>query len=275
LLCCFLLKIQHLLPVRIFEEEDDEKKAIMNRTTRKLPASFYREIGQLIRKNHIPKTKLARSNIAKDAGDGVFVTMDVPISTPLCLYPGIYTPGLPLHVSRDVDDVVYLANELLPPSGISIEDNAYILNVTEIGGYIDGQALEEEFLLESSEPRTRVLDENPSACAHKINHSSRFVNTDITPFYWTDVLEESDNNNVWQNVFRLPNSIRSDGSPWYFDGFENRLHHFMSSYTDRCVSLCGVAVVSIENIAAGDELLLNYKLRSPLPRWACDWYDSS
>jgi hypothetical protein len=246
----------------------------MSLTTRKLQAPFYREIKKLLRKDHIPKVTVARSKIAKDAGDGVFATRTVPVSTPLCLYPGIYTPGLPLRVSRDVDDVVYLANELLPPSGISNEDNAYILNVTEICGYIDGLALEEKFTLECGEPQTRVLDENPSACAHKINHSSRFVNTKIKPFYWTDVFEEADEDDK-QNIFHIPNSIRSDGAPWYFDGVENRLHHFSSNDTDRCVSLCGVAMVATKNLSDGDELLMNYKLKLPVPPWACDWYDSS
>jgi hypothetical protein len=246
----------------------------MNPTTRKLQAYFYREIRKLLRKDHIPKIAVASSKIAKDAGDGVFVARAVPVSTPLCLYPGIYTPGLPLHVTRDVDDVVYLANELLPPSGIPYDDNAYILNVTEIGGYIDGLALENKFTLERGEPKTRVLDENPSACAHKINHSSRFVNTDIVPFYWTDVFEGADDDDM-QNSFHIPNSIRSDGAPWYFDGVDNKLHHFISNDIDRCVSLCGVVVVSTENLATGDELLLNYKLKLPVPPWACDWYDSS
>ena len=55
----------------------------------------------------------------------------------MCLYPGIYTPGIPAgYLSHEVE---YLGNKS-PPSnyGRDITDNAYIMNLNSCGGYIDG-----------------------------------------------------------------------------------------------------------------------------------------
>lgn len=74
----------------------------------------------------------------------------------MCLYPGIYSPGIPIHA---VGCAEYLANQY----GSDIEENAYIMNLT-CGGYIDGRALDSQYDKEA-------LDSNPSACGHMINHA--------------------------------------------------------------------------------------------------------
>ncbi|CAB9517602.1 expressed unknown protein [Seminavis robusta] len=236
----------------------------MNPARRKFPPSFYRDVFRLLRRDHTPVVKVAPSQIAPDAGDGVFVSMPQSKSlTPLCLYPGIYTPGLP-HRAAD-EEIVYMANDLLPPSGISNEDNAYILNLSELGGYMDGLAL-------GGHSKNR-LDENPVACAHMINHSSQLANAKIEPFYWEDVFREGGEERCdTGHLYGKPNEMRNDNSPWYFDGLENKLYRFRDSDTQ--VSLCcGVAVFATQPLQAGQELLLDYKLNHPLPSWAESWYE--
>ena len=60
----------------------------------------------------------------------------------MCLYPGVYTPGIPIHAMGRAE---YLAS-LSPPSnyGTDIELNSYIMNV-DSGGYIDGAALTSQY----------------------------------------------------------------------------------------------------------------------------------
>jgi hypothetical protein len=303
---------------------------------RKLSKSFYQQIRYLLQKDHLPRIQIRKSQVADDAGYGVFyyvssstvpsktatttsiqeTTIDDIVSlTPLCLYPGIYTPGLPLTATGhgDIDDVQYLANQFPPPSGIPYETNAYILNITEVGGYIDGLALNitqqstllhNESIVDRHEQQDSILirrlDENPSACGHKINHSSIDANTTIVPFLWKDVflngtsttIDIDDDNNPHiiyddsdkdDKYFSLPNTMRNDNSPWYYDGNEYKMYRFTTNDSDdttttrtsvKSVPLCGAAVV-VRNgsiLQNNQELLLDYSLKTPLPVWAKDWY---
>lgn len=220
-----------------------------------VPQLPFQKILHLLNKSHKPSVKVATSTIS-GGGDGVFVAeKDVDPALPLCLYPGVYTPGLPLHVVSDDAASVYLANKTLPPSGIMFEHNAYIFNLSQLGGYIDGEALHH---------RSPI---NPSACAHKINHNARGANARVVPFYWSHVLREKE---VHKGEFYdIPNALRNDNSPWYFDG--ERVYCFNNSDTEH-QPLCGAVVFTTQPLEAGSELLLDYALKLPLPPWAREWH---
>ena len=93
------------------------------------------QIRNLLKRNHEPIVEVCNSSIS-GAGNGVFSRQCIN-DTPrvMCLYPGIYTPGMPLHATK------YLANQV-PPSfhrgGPGMHENAYIMNLQSCGGYIDG-----------------------------------------------------------------------------------------------------------------------------------------
>lgn len=247
----------------------------------RLPRSFYHEILSLIEKQHIPRVRIGTSTI-RGADQGVFAKQNIPVSVPFCLYPGVYTPGLPSFAIAD-DSIIYLANEeTLPPSGIPFDENAYILNMPQVGGYLDGLALSGENTAisqqRSNSNSRRRLDENPSACAHKINHSFSSVNARIVPFFWDGVLKELCKENETAEVdtdcYALPNVIRNDGSPWYLDGSTNKVW-FFNNDSQACCRLCGAAVCATRMLQPGDEVFLDYSLKSPLPLWATNWYEST
>ena len=254
-------------------------------TSKKLSRTFYREIRNLLKKHHSPRVSVARSGITSnaDAGEGVFVVSRRTIEPdiPMCLYPGIFTPGLPPIAIAD-DSIVYLGNEM-PPSGVNNDENAYILNLSELGGYLDGLAL-----LASEPPTisaanseveptlTRRLDVNPSACGHKVNHSSRRANVMFVPFFWKDVFpkdatqrQDPQHEDEW--LASLPNTMRNDNSPWYFDGHTNELCHFRANDIGPQL-LCGAALCSLRTMEPGEEAFLDYGLKLPYPPWAREWY---
>jgi hypothetical protein len=74
------------------------------------------------------------------------------------------------------------------------------------------------------------------------------------------------------NLFALPNDLRKDGSPWYFDGIIQRIQIFENSDKEPLPSVCGGAIVISKPLDSGDELLLDYGLRKPYASWAKDWY---
>jgi hypothetical protein len=72
-----------------------------------------------------------QSSSIPNAGLGVFASKDLDRFSPLCLYPGVYTPPLPFPFVGDedsADEYIYLANESIQ------EDNEYILNLNDVGG---------------------------------------------------------------------------------------------------------------------------------------------
>ncbi|KAL3915600.1 MAG: hypothetical protein SGILL_005571 [Bacillariaceae sp.] len=198
----------------------------------------------------------------------------------LCLYPGIYTPPLPLAVgmlstledSNEVMDL-YLAKNLAP-SGVDFQDNAYVLNMgSPVGGYLDGCALETS--------TGRQLNVSPSACGHLVNHfggNSPQPNVQVAPFFWKDVLPSE------SNLFdTLPNAMRRDGSPWYFDAMEQKIVCFPAEADGNQQTLlnpllAGAAIVasgcdSSSHLQPDQELLLDYQLQpNSLPNWAVGWY---
>ena len=204
----------------------------------------------------------------------------------MCLYPGIYTPGIPSgYLSHEVE---YFANKS-PPSnyGSDITDNAYIMNLNSCGGYIDGCALKSQY----NDTDNTVLDSNPSACGHLVNHATLKNNVKILSFAWDEVLKEGSSYddaetalecNEENEYYLIPNEMRADGTPWYYDSAMNKLVSFTkSSQSQRHLCLhhpmknklvCGAALILTKSVCKGEELLLNYGLNKPYPAWAKEWY---
>jgi hypothetical protein len=243
-------------------------------------ANAIKQVRNLLTRSHTPRINVQRSEIA-GAGKGVYLNETGTTGglgkdqRVLCLYPGVYTPGLPSYASSPEKWGHYLANDL-PPSGISFEDNAYILNLQKDGGYIDGCPL--------TARQNRRLDANPSACGHLINHNASSANVEVVSFLWRDIIEDVDIGHTEEspsNVsFPLPNVLRDDGTGWYLDGLDEDIVRFPDSNADsRDIAkleyslLCGAAIVSKKHISPGDELLLEYGLLPPYPRWAAGWYE--
>ncbi len=233
------------------------------------------QIIRLLKISHKPKVVVKRSSLGPDVGNGVFSTLCAAPGVVMCLYPGVYTPGLPLYT---VGSAEYLANTT-PPSfhtgettSAKIDENAYIMNLQECGGYIDGCALK-------SYKRENKLDLNPSACGNLVNHDTTRQNSKVISFSWGDVFKR-DVSSLEKNCSRyypLPNDVRMDGSPWYFD---TELDKVVTFYNHSCAEnetnekkVCGAAIVLVEPVSKGDELFLDYGLKEPYPSWAIDWYD--
>ena len=252
------------------------------------------QVHDLLLKSHAPRVVVQPSQIA-GAGNGVFYVNtdnnndggstsyneqheqqeDQP--TVLCLYPGIYTPGLPSHI--DVESSIYLAtnNEertgAVTPSGVPFQDNAYILNVpVPYNGYIDGNNT--TTIMNPSSSSSSLVGEGTvlsKFCGHYINHApttrnssdysrrrrsssssigAAAANVRVVGFQWNDVIQLIQGNldrhndddqqddkttttlfedSIQTNYHRIPNSIRNDGTPWYYDPYQQRIIYFPSS----------------------------------------------
>lgn len=287
-----------------------------------LQTSIAIQIRQLLQKSHLPRVRIQPSTIP-DSGLGVFYHYDndfeteqcesakdssntststcndtttttssssaMGVGTVACLYPGIYTPPIPMAASCAnslASNDYYLAGQWTP-SGIKAESNAYILNLQDSswGGYLDGLALKDTNETMAG-PQKLQLDANPSACGHLINHNPDGSNVQVISFRWCDVFELSTALNE-EDTYDIPNRLRCDGSPWYYDEFENKLVHFpnraTSLETDSAASIhevnyyyqqqvCGAAIVLSHQVESGEELFLDYGLHEPYPEWAEGWY---
>jgi hypothetical protein len=222
-----------------------------------------KQVRHLLEKSRYPSVEVKKSCLS-GAGRGVFSRLSVSdemLPMVACLYPGIYTPGIP-HVDSAEIGNDYLADQI-PPSQIPFENNEYIMNLQDKGGYVDGSSLEN--------CNGRRLDTNPSACGHFVNHDACNANTYFVSFAWDYLLVGFDlrHGTINTNLFALPNDLRRDGSPWYFDG---TIHRFENLDKEPLPSVCGGAIVISKPLDSGDELLLDYGLRKPYPSWAKDWY---
>ena len=243
----------------------------------KASSQLFHQVRKMLEKSHLPAVTVRQSGIS-GAGRGVFLNKSkVQRGEALCLYPGIYTPGLPTSASQCSSGH---ASEYLgkgrPPSKVPFEENAYIINASdENSGYFDGCALK------LSEERS--LDENPSCCAHLVNHSPN-ANVVATSFLWKQVIVDDE---IWigtsglggdknSSHFSLPNVIRHDGSHRYLDGLTNELVCFPLTRAQALPLeksyLCGIAFQAVHNIKEGDEICLDYALKPPYPKWAT-WYN--
>lgn len=225
--------------------------------------SLISDVRYLIHRHHSPLVEVRPSYIP-NAGIGVFVKRPIEKDRVVCLYPGIYTPGIPKYAAESVETVNLADKE--PPSGGDIESNPYILNLNIQGGYIDGSAL--------IGVHGRRLDDNPSACANMINHS-KDANVDWMPIHWNEVLDDLGYQD--EHKMPLPNELRADGSPWYYDGFSEKVVSFPSSVDkgeSTTLLLYGAALYAKRDMEYGEEILLDYKLKGPpYPAWAQDWYE--
>ncbi|KAG7340913.1 hypothetical protein IV203_024456 [Nitzschia inconspicua] len=298
--------------------------------------SLRRNICRLLEKSHIPRVAVRPSQLP-GAGNGVFYVNsgnpnlydddddddDDERQEVLCLYPGVYTPPLPsllynnsaaaagiLCNQEDNNELLdtYLA-KYLPPSRVDMNDNAYIMNLETVGGYIDGLALQSSNNGDSCSSR---LDASPSACGHLINHYRPFhdkPNVTVISFLWKDVLQQQedhflddddDHHHDHHDYYQLPNVMRCDGSPWYFDIITQTMVHFPDRQDDSSFRhnsttttvlhplLAGAAIVSVigdgrtdddtmyknrRRLETDQELVLDYRLNTnKLPNWAKDWY---
>jgi hypothetical protein len=208
----------------------------------------------------LPHRVLVRDSTIPGAGQGVFSQHSAKPGTVLCLYPGVHTPALPTTV--DDDSFLYLANQITP-SGSPPCENAHILNLHSIGGgYLDGAALR---------VGNRILDANPNACAHFVNHSVKRANVNVLSFAWSNVLTPHFKASLdKQSLYQIPNEVRSDNSPWYYDAGTNEV----VLLDGRVGSNFGAAVRATKPIAVHEELFLDYGVIAPLPAWAKPWYDA-
>lgn len=233
--------------------------------------SISKQIAQLLKRSHEPYVSVKPSTIA---GSGVFTCRTITSNQlPLVvgLYPGIFTPPLPLHAMRSSAE--YLANKI-PPSyffnGVDMDSNAYIINLQRSGGYIDGCALQSQYC------KTSKLDSNPSACGHLVNHGGYHYNTEVIDFCWDEIsLDQGEGSEPW---YQIPNELRADGSPWYYDRMHEELVSFASEMQFDCTIMArtyGAALVLTHPLDEGEELLLDYKLTKPFPKWAEEWYEQN
>lgn len=179
------------------------------------------------------------------------------------------------------------------PSGIDPEINEYLINVGATigsGGYIDGlalQVMDDDKYHDNNNHRR--LDENPSACGHYINHSSLSDNVIPISFVWSDICSQkylskplalnriTSNDDIDALFFKLPNVIRSDNSPRYhicIDYWNDPSIDDESTvyYTGEGEN-CGIVFCAKQDIEPNTELFFNYRLGSPPPLWAKDWYN--
>lgn len=249
---------------------------------------FRRQICQLLsrgtkHKNNrdYPLVRVAPSSIP-GAGRGVCVNQRVSPGTLLCLYPGIYSPGLPFFAVTDSQGQTesqaistQFFGKGVTPSGVDADENAYILNVqVNQGGYLDGKALTLSNQEGSSSTtdglsHRRRLDENPHACGQLVNHSSGHANVDVKSFVWNPLLDklvrEGYSLNDEEDFYPVPNAVRADGLPRYIIQNSVVCHNGTGPN-------CGAVLYARHTIQRDQELFFDYKLRDPLPSWAKDWY---
>eukprot|EP00977_Amphora_coffeiformis_P001280 scaffold261_cov170-Amphora_coffeaeformis.AAC.28 len=227
----------------------------------RLPISVKRGIQKLLRRSIAPAIQV-RSSKVKGAGLGVFATQPIAKEATVCLYPGIFSPGLP----RALSDATYFGNTSLPSGVDPPEMNAYILNLKSTCGYLDGIA-------------TEGMVDNPAACAQIVNHNRQHPNVHVVSFWWHDVLDDmtlpsssstttSSSSVDTDNAFYpIPNRRRCDGAPWFFHNDE------MMYYEKHVRTPCAGAVLCAARDLEIEEMYLDYGLQQPLPSWARGWYD--
>lgn len=223
-----------------------------------------------------PSVEIRRSQLgSKDAGRGVFARRTLAKGTIVCLYPGIYSRGLPLSVAVSGDSSAappaFLGSHVTP-SGLLPDHNEFILNVTTLpsGGYIDGAS----YCCPKEKYASSAADAS-WCCGHLINHSSSKPNVDVIAFDWKKDILDDDEDGDLLNEF-LPNQVRNDGSPWYYhDGIVHRYSEDEFNQDEGPQTLCAGACFNTTRIVEKDEeLLFDYKLQQhPIPVWAKDWYE--
>jgi hypothetical protein len=151
------------------------------------------------------------------------------------------------------EEAVYLGCSTTP-SGVTADENAYILNLITTSGYLDGLALNDE--------QGYRLDENPSACGHLINHSSKEPNVKVLSFPWNGIVPRP----RIRTHHLIPNVSRFDGAARFVLNDEIVLYNGQEP-------TCGAVFFATKDIEQDEELFLDYGLHEPYPRWAQKWYE--
>lgn len=187
-------------------------------------------------------------------------------------------------------------------AGSELENRAYILNLPEVGGHIDG---------EKDIPGAR---ENPLAIGQFINHPSKAngqqPNVGVVSFMWSDIFKSFDHksevgdisgstgtrleevmgeslDDCASELFDVPNVPRADGSPWFYDGTAGEIVYFPDNTGEKemgpdvgspsgceaTISTGGALIYAETDLHKGDECCLDYSLQKPYPPWAKDWYE--
>jgi len=155
-----------------------------------------------------------------------------------------------------------------------------------VGGYIDGNLTDGDDV--------PGID-NPSAVGHLVNHPPPGVqaNVFVISFLWKEVLQDRSREQMHrdeESSFPIPNKMRSDGSPWYYDATAGNIVRFplhpracTHGTTDRhstprkgtsgVVTPAGAVLCASRDLKRDEELFLNYNLKGPpFPKWALSWY---
>ena len=259
-----------------------------------------RDVLNLLRRRRRSEGQIVavQTSTIKNGGRGVFCQQNIKAGTALCLYPGVYTPPLPCTGGSQGEDL-YLA-------GSELENRAYIMNLPECGGHIDGD------YDDTSIPGAR---ENPSAIGQFVNHPSKAngqrPNVGVVSFMWSDIfksfghtskvgdisgstgtlLEEEvtgesfDDDCASEPLFEVPNVPRADGFPWFYDGTAGEIVYFPDNTGEKemgpgspsgcgaTTSTGGALIYATTDLHKGDECYLDYSLQKPYPAWAKDWYE--
>ena len=244
--------------------------------------SIHRELAAqiqfLLRRDHQPRVQVLPSQIL-GAGSGVYATQGLLPGQVACLYPGVFTPPLPPIITAvdAAEGMHYLAGQL-PPSGFVPEQNAYILNLKDVGGYLDGLAeVSKECNDDSDQPSTSTTPsppehDNPSACGHMVNHNpSTRANVSVVSFFWKHVFQLIPVESI-EECYSLPNRMRNDKYPWYYDPRYGEVVYGNDTPDGIDENVCGAAMIVQKPIGIGNELFLDYGLLQPYPSWAKDWY---
>jgi hypothetical protein len=167
----------------------------------------------------------------------------------LRLYPGIHTPALPLYPNRDIFDALVPLKNATTPSDLPPDDNANIITLHLSGSrYLDGLAS---------------------------TYSTARSNVEVLSFTWADVFSDVDNHPAEEGpsgidllYYPPPTTVGKHGSQRYLDTPIGELVHCAGPNA-------GAVFVASADLAAGDEILLDYGLQYPLPSWAFEWYEET
>lgn len=86
---------------------------------------------------------------------------------------------------------------------------------------------------------------------------------EVLSFAWSDVCPNKKHLDTKEDAYPLPNFVRNDGSPWYFDSGQSEVVYYTGIGSN-----VGAAFFAKQPIQDGDEVLLDYALLPPLPSWA-------
>ena len=191
----------------------------------------------------------------------------------LCVYigsiiTGIFYPPMPLWTLPAAD------GSCTTTSLLRKEGNDYLMNLSGMGGFIDGNPIHLKHHLH--------LERSPYSCGNYINHPPGGCKPNVSTisFKWVDVYESSKefHNECMLYEFLtnvVPNQFGE--GPWYVDHDDNGVVYVEDIFKSDCISsLCklkGVAFVAEVDLGSqglnDTELFLNYKLEK---KYRPDWY---